>query len=245
MKKTVTKVMKYQKRYRRKRYIRGRPRIGIGRNVIFNFKRTTYPAIANVDTLLGGLNGESLTFSSDMITLNTGSNGTSGVTYYSLAHTFTLDELPDYTEYTTLFDQYRIMGIGIRIVGFANDATNANVKCVVHAAPDVNDGTALAAAGSTGVQLLRSKIGYKCRNVLSQKPFKTYTKAKLTTEVAGVGGTRYITPQGKPWSSSAYPDVKYYGYKTIFEVVTPSSATEYFVQLKYELVYYLQCKDPR
>lgn len=111
---------------------------------------------------------------------------------------FRLNELPDFSDFTNLFDKYRIKGVQITIVPRVNSYdANPNATLVgmpmVHTAIDYNDSTAPA-----NVQELMQYDTYKRTQGFS--PHTRYFKPRVSNEVfRTLVQTSYAMGSGNQW----------------------------------------------
>lgn len=141
---------------------------------------------------------------------------TAQVAYGSSA--FTLNSLPNYTDFTSLFDQYRITKVSMycipRVTGYVLSQTSGSVvdptaptpACVFHYAIDHTDVTTPSALGDI--------LQYdNHRTVNAYKPFTiTLKPAAADTMWQGVSASGY-GPKPNAWIDSKSYAVQHYGMK--------------------------------
>lgn len=125
----------------------------------------------------------------------------------SIAIQWRLNDVLNYTEFTTLFDQYRIDKMVIRLIPY-----NPNVVQY----GDANLGSALDYDSSSlmTVDQLREYSTFKPAR-LDKKHTRVLYPRQLTnvfTSTAGVGGTGYA-PTRVPWLSTTSSNVVHYAFK--------------------------------
>jgi hypothetical protein len=119
-------------------------------------------------------------------------------------YSFALDDLPNYTEFTNLFDQYRINKVVVKFVPSANvDAIGASqIIPSLHTAIDNNDATA-----PTALSQLYEYQSYK-RTRGTQVHTRVWTPSALV-EIS----TSASSPKWKQWIGTQFPSIEHYGLK--------------------------------
>lgn len=123
---------------------------------------------------------------------------------------FRLSDLPDYTEFTELFEYYRITGVRIR---YTFNGTNASLPIgnsyafmpSIMYAQDLND-----AIAETRPDLMQhDKVTFKSLN----RPGSVFIRPKTQVMMyEGVAGTGYAEGVNK-WINTSDPNVEHYGWK--------------------------------
>lgn len=134
---------------------------------------------------------------------NTAALSASG--YYSLA------TLPSYTEFTDLFDQYRIVWVKWKIfwnhptdmMNFAGAQTTG--VPILYTMKDTND-------GSVPVSVAAMSQNETFQSYLMTRPITVSFRPKCAQAVYSGAFTSYAE-QGMPWVDSNSPSVQYYGIK--------------------------------
>lgn len=159
---------------------------------------------------------------------NFGTGTTVSLTPTLVAQNYSLNDLPNYAEFTALFDFYKITGIRIRLLpyqtesnstGTVNNAANVPIFHVV----DTSDATA-----PTTVEELCEYQDHKISNLYSG--FDVYFKPKFADATSA-------TRDG--WVVTTNPSLNYFGFKYAIPPTT-NSMTFYIV-----VTYYLSFKDPK
>lgn len=162
-------------------------------------------------------------------------NPTAG-TYTVVSFKFQLDDLPNYSEFTNLFDQYKISAVKLK---FWPRFTGADVN---------------PPATAIGVSRLWSVIDYddsatltnenqameyqNCKTHLSNRPFSLYLKPCVLSEVYRTTLTTGYAPTRKYRIDVAQPNVPFYGVKTLMEPVAFDGQWQIVVTAKYYLTLY-------
>lgn len=147
---------------------------------------------------------------------------------------FRLDLLPNYTEFTNLYDQYKILGVAVTFlpkqtqsVSIGN-VNNADASARIFTAIDYNDVNPPAT-----VDELREYQNAKYTSAL-----RRHTRYIRAPKVQDQGST-YIP--GNPWIDTTSPGKYYFGLKYGIEPINSSTTTSMNVGL--ELTYYLAFKQ--
>lgn len=217
---------------------------------IHSFKRWTNMAVGNSLSTAGSIT----VVGSTNFAFNL-SNVAGTVSYGSLGYTFRLDDLPNYTEFSALYDKYCVRGYQVRINAFntgsitaaAYDANNGQSSLIVHTAVD-HDDAAVPAASEVGVNDLRQRSSYRTKNIL-RGPLKNYVKSKSLIAMVNSSSTVVgSSSMGKTlWIDCAEVDVPCYGFKAVFEGISGGSQSVLGLNLyvKIEIVAYLAFRDVR
>jgi len=146
---------------------------------------------------------------------------------------FRLSDLPDYSEYCAMFDQYRIVGVKLT---FFPQQTDASVGIgattpIIHTAIDRNDGGGI----STEANFLQYD---QVKTHKFDRQFSIYIKPKVDVVVWNNNvASGYAT--GSPWLSTSYPSIQYFGLKYLIPQVSSSNNAGWRIYAKY----YLAMKD--
>lgn len=155
------------------------------------------------------------------------------------AYSFTLGTLPSYTDFTSLFDQYRIIQVQIKFTpllaanGFG-PATTSTTLPTLYTAIDYDDSTTPAA-----VDDLRQY------DTLEVSPYNVYTQRTFQPRAAlalysGVFTSFGQTSPGQ-WIDAGSPNVQYYGLKYAITPVTVASGAYPIFQVDANII--LQCRN--
>lgn len=174
------------------------------------------------------------------------------ITYGQFTFSAQLQDLPNYTEFTTLYDRYTIIGVSFRLYPFAtNVATGAAVgttsqqsSCLIHTVFDYDDDSAPTATDA-GINALRQYKNYRVYNPFagSGRGLKRYFKPRIQAGVWDGGALASAKNVPFGYIDCDSPDIHGFGMKAIVEVLSGGSALSMF--LKGEATYYLKFKDPR
>ena len=176
----------YVKRPRYTKFIRRQ--LSYGANRVFKFKRSWVPTPMT-------------------ITMNTVVTSSVGAYYFKLS------DLPQYTEFTALFDRYRITGVKLHViprlsqqtVAGGTTAATAYSPAIIHVI-DYDDATAPTDKDTLN-QYDNAKWQYEF------KPFKVWLKPRAAQAQYGGAFSSYGNSNPKQWMDVASPDIQYYGWK--------------------------------
>lgn len=217
--------------------------------VHLNLKRAT---CGRLMTLYGtaASAGSTCTFNAANNLLSLSTSATNTTHYFAVSMAFCLDDIPNITEFTSLFDMYRINAVALRIYPVATVAatgtsagTNTNTGGWLHHITDDDDYATLTAS-DVGIDEIRQYSNYKVVNVASRRPIRRLIRPKISMAAAG-GGTFSTAVNLRPkWINSAYTNTTHYGWKGVFEIYDPAAATTN-LSFKIEPIYYISLKNLR
>lgn len=247
--------------YAKKRRIFKRKRVFRRKSRVTRFprsRRTRYygtvsiKRTANLYSCVGcSVDGAALLKLNNQIAFATGSSP--GQTYFGAMSFYTaLSDVPNYTEFTSLWNKYSIVGVSLKFYPYATmSSTGASVSpvesqpsLIMHHILDFDD-AAIPASSEVGISDLRQRPGYRCSNVYSRmgKPIVRYFRPKVSMPVYQSGVTTAYRQASFRSIDSSYPDVQGYGFKAIFESVGAGSAMT--LHMKVEATYYLRLSQVR
>lgn len=169
---------------------------------------------------------------------------------------FQLKQVPDYAEFTGLFDRYQIAGIKIKIIpyltaitsfdtsgaGAGNGGGVQSMPITVHSIIDHDDSNNIGGSTDAYVNQLRQYESYKVNN-LAGRPIKRFFKPRIA--MAGYAGTFTGYANFKNiWIDAASNDIQHYGLKLLMCCV-PSCNPTYDQKIPFEIeaTFYIKCKD--
>lgn len=158
---------------------------------------------------------------------------TAGNSYY-FGYSFSLSELPDYSELSNLFDAYRITGIKLTFMPRHTEAeigtSGSSGLPTIAIVTDPNDANAPSSTAAV-LQYPRAKL------IQLSRPYSYYFKPRVATITTGTtNGTAEV--KGSMWQNIDSPTVLHYGVK--IATYFPSTTT-----VDVYAKFYLQCKNPR
>lgn len=167
--------------------------------------------------------------------------------YMSWTPVFSLSDLPNASEFTTLFDRYKLLSVVIKFIPINNvsatvpsgGGANCSLGGYIHSVTDYDDGNALAPS-ATGLNDARQYETYKTRSLLKQSTYRV--RPKLAVSVFQGAFTGY--GQSRSMWVDSNTNAQYFGKKFIFELFNPDGNTHY-LNFKVEVEYKLVFKDVR
>lgn len=171
--------------------------------------------------------------------------GTSG--YYSIALSHCVSNLSNSSEFLSLFDQYKILGVKVTFFPLANStslgdaSSTTDTSCIVYRCLDFDDQTQYAASNA-GVDDMKQHSNFK--RTIGTKPFSFYYKPRILLKSDVAAGSQNVINQRAQWIDCANPDVLHYGSKYIFQVFS-SSASTVAVPFDLQMCYYMAFKGVR
>lgn len=162
-----------------------------------------------------------------------------------------LQDLPNYTEFTSLYDQYKIAGVKFRIIPFAvSPATGAAASsvasqpsCMFHMVTDLDDASK-PTASEVGISALRQYTNYKSVNpfLYQRKGITRYFKPRVATAAYNGAFTGYKS-ESFGWVDCDNPGIQGYGLKGVVETISGGAAN--LLWFKVEAKVYLVFRHPR
>lgn len=163
----------------------------------------------------------------------------------SLAYQFTLDSLPNYTEFTNLYDLYKINGIKLTFVPSASEYINS---------------TTSGTANQNGFQRFASVLDFDDTSTpvnenellqyssLKQTPgwatHSRYFKPRVNTVVEGIVGATLASSSTAPkWISTANPEVEHLGVKIFVPPPIAGSSVSAAITYTVYATYYVSCRN--
>lgn len=169
-----------------------------------------------------------------------------GIYMYAAAWAFKLNDLPGYSEYQSLYDQYKITGVQFKLIPLFNSVSTAGnaVAAVLHSVVDIDDITA-PLASTTGIDDLRQyQKSYRTSNMISGRSITRFIRPNIMLPGYDYGTTLSKAMSKKSdWIDSANPDIAHYGFKFIVEAYNYTAVAS-TLAYKVELKYYLTLKNP-
>lgn len=155
---------------------------------------------------------------------------------FGAAYIFKLSSVVDSSDFTNLYDKYKILGVKLRIIMQSNTANvgGTSVLPVISYCSDHDD-----AAIPSSLYQITTKAAYKTK-VLGRSYIDVYIKAKPAVAMyQGTFSGYGIT--GQPWCNSANPDIQHYGFKFwVNNFYMPSGGMN---QIEIQPTYYLALKE--
>jgi hypothetical protein len=157
----------------------------------------------------------------------------SGVGPTSISYGASLGTVPDYTDFTTLFDQYRIMQLEVRYIPiYAPGEFPGTISSVI----DYDDANTISESQALQYQTLQVTALYQ--------PFYRVLHPRSADIVYNGNVTvAYGQNRGPQWIDVASPDVPHYGLKLALPTITGAPNSIALGNLVFTLT--IQCKNPR
>ncbi|QGF19385.1 capsid protein [Antarctic virus COCH21_111] len=237
------------RRFKRRRTVRRSRRRPMTSNQVMTMKR-----------VLNATNASGFIVDGTVATKNTGciayvlSTSGTPITYGTLTMVARLSDLPSYTEFTNLFDQYRINSVTIKMYSFSTasstgaavNPTLSQTSALVHSIIDYDD--TIAPTGSdSGINDFRQFPSYRCRQMVNGtgKPLTYRFKPHLAASVYGTGAFTSYKNEKFGWIDSNSPGVDGYGFKAVVELPSLGASYAYTFFTKVEVSYNLSFRNPR
>lgn len=223
--------------------------------MIYKYKRSSeFYQGTTISWLAGGNVNNAVVATVDGTRLDTGNGGLSNYTYYFFTSQFNLASVPGYAEWTTLYDQYKIVGVHVKFFCFstasltdAPSAGNPSLGAIMATILDYDDAAANGiTADGVGMQLMRNYQTYQEKNMLNMRSgiVKRFLRPRIA--VAEFSGTFASYGNFKSgWIDSNSPNVQHYGLKGLIELFAPSNVQNSYFYMKPQVTYYLRFRSTR
>lgn len=156
-------------------------------------------------------------------------------TYGALS--FKLDNLPAFTEITSLFQAYRINGIKLDFIPIQNDAaagSSTNGFPMMHYIIDHDD---IAPPTTFNEVFQYDNVRYR----RCDRPWSVFFKPKVLSEAYQLGVTQAYGYARRMWLSTTYPAVQHYGFKWYLD--SPNIMNNFVIKVC--ATYYIEAKSTR
>lgn len=154
---------------------------------------------------------------------------TDGLNDTFAAWNFSMNDMPGYTELTSLYDFYKLTGVLVRVIPYKQTdsnsvgTTNNSFNPPIFYAEDKSDSTTPTSIGE-----ILEYNDHKIATVF--QGFRHYCRPKFSDATSAVRGG---------WVSTSNPSLNWYGLK--LAIPAGGSATSFYVTW----TYYVKCKDPK
>lgn len=142
----------------------------------------------------------------------------SGVSYYINGVGSGFISFPNYSEFTSLFDQYQLKTMEVELYWSKNVATESGTNAVqplIWSAFDYDDATNTTLANLQQYPAVRTTILGEDGGKVLRMSLTPRARYQLPD---GAGGTGYSpTMASNPWIDCSYPAVEHYGVKTYLD----------------------------
>lgn len=163
--------------------------------------------------------------------------------YYDVGVTqwFQMSDLPSYTDFTNLYDRYRITGVKLQITYLDNNAAvnGLSVLPVLNYAIDYDDNSVVASESA-----IQEKQDCKTKVLLANKPISIFIKnPRVQSAVLNNAGTFDAALLSKGYVNCSYPTTKHNGIKFWISSIYSNASSQCAIRIV--PTYYLSLKDPQ
>jgi len=167
-------------------------------------------------------------------------DATQGLALNAFSTVFTLADLPNFTEFTALFDMYRIFAVQMRLRPRFNLGTVGSITTVklprLFSVIDYND--------NVNLTLINDALEYQsCKETRFDQDHVRMIRphANLAAQEATLVNFGGLKSQVSPWLSTEVTDVNHYGLKFLIEAGAAGQTV--FQSWSVDLTYYLEFKQ--
>lgn len=176
--------------------------------------------------------------------------GTNG--YVGFALKFALSDLPGSSDFTSLFDQYRIDLIKIYLVSRTNSVSimeglNNRVGTVQGIFCTDHDDSTGPTSDENGMNEMRERDKSRSFIFGQSQVYKHVLKPAIATEVFRTALTTAYAPRFSPKLDMSFADVPHFGFKGVVKIPITSGVVPAGLDLPIDVyaTYYLTCYDVR
>lgn len=172
----------------------------------------------------------------------------SNITEVNLGIQFTLDEVTGVTEFTSLYDQFMILGVMVKIIPMTQPnlttiSSTATSGATGYPIPQIAYAVDYDDASNDSLLTLQQRSTTKEKSII--KPVSFYVKGPRPSQT--VFGTGYSIPKGPIWINCANSGTPHYGAKVVLwaqnYVAAPSQPTTF--RFKIIKKYYIRFRGLR
>lgn len=166
---------------------------------------------------------------------------------FGLSANFQLQDVIESTDFTQLFDRYKIVGVKLKFMYQSTTSPDSGVVSTVNPIIDISfdgDDSDLPASQTT-VQVK----GFNKTHLLNQnRPFKTYWTPRIDKVVYTSGVSTAYSSERSCWLDCNSPQVQHYGMKAWitswpFDQTNAGNPQKAFGELSIQPTYYIALKD--
>lgn len=201
--------------------------------------------------------GSTLVFNSNRLDYSGGAAAGGTTQYSSMTYKFNVSNLPNLSEFTALFDAYKIRKVVLKMYPYQTVAGGAPANAAAASYPDFSpimhyvidhDDNTTPNASETGIQTLQQYPNYHRVKLTDGKrgPITIVIKPRFQMSAGVSGGGSVIGIEGKrsAWLDMADTTIDHYGLKAVFEGIPPTNFAAY-CPIRCETTYYLMFKGVR
>jgi len=163
---------------------------------------------------------------------------------------FTFDSIKSYTEFTALYDRYRLdkVVVKLRMINNVDNSialNNATAQSGTNWYPQVwsiNDYD--GGAGDT-VSSIRERQGVKCRTISPNKPLTFTVRPAVAVNLYKTSLLSGYGNRWGQWVDAATPDVKHYGLNYVIDTLAQDPNDSFPFKFHQDIKYFFTMKDPQ
>jgi len=167
-----------------------------------------------------------------------------------LSFEFSLDQIYSYSEFTTLFDKYRLDKIDVYIQMITNPDASAVTNRPIASQADYNRSNFYPKmwyindhddSSTTTIAALKERVGVKCCVLKPNVVKKITVRPACAVQIYRTATTTGYGPKWGQFIDMSAVNVPHYGLKTVFDPlgIDPDGTFSF----RYECKYYFTCKD--
>lgn len=161
---------------------------------------------------------------------------------------FMLSQLQNYTDFTNLFDRYKLTGVKVTFLYQISEATagGAQVLPTINYGVDYDDNSA-----PTSLDVMKQKQNTKRKILSANRPFSIFVKPKHINALLGIPGASPTTVLANStnvgWLNCEYPSIAHTGLKFWVQDLYSGATATTTIQSKLDISIqmYVKTKDPQ
>lgn len=170
-------------------------------------------------------------------------------TELDVAETFTFDSISAYSEFSSLYDRYRITAVQMNITlinnpdaflytnGAVNNQNQTNWYPKLWYVKDYDD------SSTNTLAALRERSGVKCVILRPNKVYKITVRPAILNQTYRTSTTTGYAPKWKEWIDMANANVPHYGLKWVVDTQDLDPDDQHPFKVRVEYKYFFTCKD--
>ena len=150
-----------------------------------------------------------------------------------------LDTLSDYTQFTNLFEQYKLTGLRLQIIPSWNVIQGyrdmSQILCYISK-------SRYGYAINSVEEMLNKQAKRKFVAFINGKPIDIYMKLNQLTQIYGSATATDYTLKKPGWVSTQEPGTTHYGYDVVLQTVSGQAMANQLMSFKILLTTYFSCR---
>lgn len=165
----------------------------------------------------------------------------SGTLEQSYAYSFNLQQISGFTDFATLFDQYKLTGVKVMFRLMSNPDAGSNNNTAQQIFPSIWTVTDHDDDNTITLAQMKEKQGARRRVLRPNSIVSSYIKSPhIDMSVYNSSVTTGYTSSTPRWLDMNSPNIPHYGLKIVLDSEGVSQIASYYISV--EMKYYFKCK---